>query len=54
MRDGGGCNEYAKAFPGHGITATIFHSGSYAVDENNSVALKELSFQKAGHRGPFR
>jgi hypothetical protein len=54
MGDGGGCNEYAKSFPGHGITVTIHHSGSHAVDENNKVALKELSFYKAGHRGAFR
>jgi hypothetical protein len=53
MRDGGGCNEYQKSFPSHGITATIFHTGSYAVDENNRVALKELRFAKQGHRGPF-
>lgn len=53
MRDGGGCNEYEKKFPGQGITATIFHTGSYAVDENNPVALKELRFAKAGHRGKY-
>ncbi len=52
--DGGGCNEYAKTFPSHGITATIRHTGSYAVDENNAVALKELRFAKEGHRGTFR
>jgi len=38
----------------HGITATIFHTGSYAVDENNPVALKELRFGKEGHRGVYR
>ncbi len=54
MRDSGGCHEYAKPFPSHGITATIYHSGSYAVDENNRVALKQLAFHKAGHRGPYR
>lgn len=54
MRDGGGCNEYQKKFPSHGITATIFHTGSYAVDENNPVALKELRFARQGHRGPYR
>ncbi len=54
MRDGGGCNEYEKCFASHGITATIFHTGSYAVEENNPVALKELRFAKQGHRGAFR
>ena len=54
MRDGGGCNEYAKEFPSHGITATIFHTGSYAVDENNPVALKELRITKRGHRGAYK
>lgn len=54
MRDGGGCNEYEKKFPSHGITATIFHTGSTAVDENNPVALKELRFAKQGHRGVYR
>ncbi|MEG3152199.1 DUF4132 domain-containing protein [Sphingomonas sp. ZT3P38] len=54
MRDGGGCNEYEKKFPSHGITATIFHTGSHAVDENNPVALKELRFAKEGHRGAYR
>ncbi len=54
MRDGGGCHEYEKKFPSHGITATIFHSGSHAVDENNPVALKELRFGKLGQRGVFR
>jgi HEAT repeat protein len=53
MRDGGGCNEYVKEFPSHGITATIFHTGSYAVDENNPVALKELRITKRGHRGAY-
>ena len=54
MRDGGGCHEYEKKFPSHGITATIFHTGSHAVDENNPVALKELRFGKLGQRGVFR
>lgn len=54
MRDGGGCTEYAKEFPSHGITATIFHTGSYAVDENNPVALKELRITKRGHRGAYK
>jgi hypothetical protein len=54
MRDGGGCNEYEKKFPSHGITATIFHTGSHAVDENNALALKELRFTKQGHRGAYR
>ncbi len=54
MRDGGGCNEYVKSFASHGITATIFHTGSYAVDENNPVALKELRFARQGHRGAYR
>jgi len=54
MRDGGGCHEYEKKFPSHGITATIFHTGSHAVDENNPVALKELRFGKEGHRGAYR
>lgn len=54
MRDGGGCNEYEKKFASHGITATIFHTGSYAVEENNPVALKELRFAKQGHRGTYR
>jgi hypothetical protein len=54
MRDSGGCHEYVKAFPSHCITATIWHSGSGAVDENNRIALKELSFQKAGQYGAFR
>ncbi|MFC4256600.1 DUF4132 domain-containing protein [Altererythrobacter xixiisoli] len=54
MRDGGGCNEYQKSFPSHGITATIFHTGSYAVEENNPVALKELRFARQGHRGAYR
>ena len=54
MGDGGGCHEYEKKFPSHGITATIFHSGSHAVDENNPVALKELRFGKLGQRGVFR
>jgi hypothetical protein len=54
MRDSGGCHEYAKSFPSHGITATIFHTGSHAVDENNRVALKELRFSKEGHRGSYR
>ncbi|WP_447756173.1 DUF4132 domain-containing protein [Sphingopyxis fribergensis] len=53
MRDGGGCHEYEKKFPSHGITATIFHTGSHAVDENNPVALKELRFAKQGHRGTY-
>jgi len=54
MRDGGGCNEYAKQFPSQGITVTIFHTGSYAVDENNPVALKELRFTQEGQRGALR
>lgn len=54
MRDGGGCNEYEKKFSSHGITATIFHTGSYAVDENNQVALKELRFTKQGYSGVYR
>jgi hypothetical protein len=54
MRDSGGCHEYVKEFPSHGITATIWHSGSYAVDENLRQALKELKFTKAGHRGVYR
>lgn len=54
MGDGGGCHEYVKEFRSHGITATIWHTGSYAVDDNNRVALKELTFAKAGHRGPYR
>jgi hypothetical protein len=54
MRDGGGCHEYEKKFPSQGITATIFHTGSHAVDENNPVALKELRFGKQGHRGTYR
>ncbi|WP_261300262.1 DUF4132 domain-containing protein [Sphingomonas alpina] len=54
MRDGGGCHEYEKKFPSHGITATIFHTGSHAVDENNPLALKELHFTKQGHRGTYR
>jgi Domain of unknown function (DUF4132) len=54
MRDSGGCHEYVKEFPSHGITATIWHTGSYAVDENLRQALKELKFTKAGHRGVYR
>lgn len=54
MRDSGGCHEYVKAFPSHGITATIWHTGSYAVDENLPLALKELKITKSGHRGPYR
>lgn len=54
MRDSGGCHEYVKEFPSHGITATIWHTGSYAVDDNNRVALKELKITKSGHRGPYR
>lgn len=54
MRDGGGCHEYEKTFSSHGITATIFHTGSAAQDENNPVALKELRFAKQGHRGTYR
>jgi hypothetical protein len=54
MRDSGGCHEYVKEFPSHGITATIWHSGSYAVDENVPQALTELKFTKAGHRGVYR
>ena len=54
MRDSGGCHEYVKEFRSHAITATIWHTGSYAVDENNRVALKELKFTKAGHRGVYR
>jgi hypothetical protein len=44
MGDGGGCNEYAKTFPSLGLIANIHHTGSYAVDENNQVALTGLSF----------
>lgn len=54
MRDSGGCHEYVKTFPSHGITATIWHTGSYAVDENLPLALKELKITKSGHRGPYR
>ena len=54
MRDSGGCYEYVKTFPSHGITATIWHTGSYAVDENLPLALKELKITKNGHRGPYR
>lgn len=54
MRDNGGCHEYVKEFASHGITATIWHSGSYAVDENLPQALTELKFTKAGHRGTYR
>lgn len=54
IRDGGGCNEYEKKFSSHGISATIFHTGSHAIDENNPVALKELRFSKQGHRGDYR
>ncbi|MBA4044947.1 MAG: hypothetical protein C0471_11085 [Erythrobacter sp.] len=54
MRDSGGCHEYVKEFPSHGITATIWHSGCYAVDENVPQALTELKFTKAGHRGVYR
>lgn len=54
MRDSGGCHEYVKEFPSHGITATIWHTGSYAVDENLRQALKELKLTKAGHRGVYR
>lgn len=53
-RDGGWCSEYEKTFSSHGITATIFHTGAHAVDENNPVALKELRFAKEGHRGTYR
>jgi hypothetical protein len=48
MGDGGGCNEYEKPFQSLGMSATIHHSGSYAQDENNPVALKGLSFRKNG------
>lgn len=51
MGDGGGCNEYVKTFAGVGIGATIHHSGSHAVDENNPVALKALTFERVGRRG---
>jgi Domain of unknown function (DUF4132) len=54
MRDSGGCHEYVKEFPSHGITATIWHTGSHAVDENLPQALTELKFTKAGHRGTYR
>jgi hypothetical protein len=54
MRDSGGCHEYVKEFRSQGITATIWHSGSYAVDENVPQALTELKFTKAGHRGVYR
>lgn len=53
MSDGGGCLEYAKAFPAQGVTATIHHSGSHAVDENNRIALKELSFTGKRRSGPL-
>lgn len=48
VRDSGGCHEYEKKFPSQGITATIFHTGSYAHDDNDPVALKELRFGKEG------
>lgn len=54
MRDGGGCHEYAKEFRSQGITATIWHTGSHAHDDNNRVALTELKFTKSGHRGVYR
>jgi hypothetical protein len=54
MGDGGGCQEYMKSFPGHGISATIHHSGSNAVDENNRVALKQLTFSRKRQRGPVK
>lgn len=54
MGDGGGCHEYCKEFRSQGIIATIWHTGSYAVDDNNRVALKELTFSRSGHRGPYR
>lgn len=54
MGDGGGCHEYVKEFRSQGITATIWHTGSYAVDDNNRVALKELRFTKDRHRGAYR
>lgn len=54
MGDGGGCHEYAKEFRSHGITATIWHTGSYAHDENNRVALTELKFTREGNRGTYR
>ena len=54
MGDGGGCHEYAKEFRSQGITATIWHTGSYAVDDNNRVALTELKFTREGRRGTFR
>ena len=54
MGDGGGCQEYSKSFPGHGITATIHHSGSDAVDENNRVALKQLTFARKRQSGAVK
>lgn len=54
MGDGGGCNEYAKTFPAHGVTATIHHTGSYAVDENNRVALKTLTFGRGRANGAVK
>ncbi len=54
MGDGGGCHEYAKEFRSHGITATIWHTGSYAHDENNRVAITELKFSREGRRGTYR
>lgn len=54
MGDSGGCHEYAKEFRSHGITATIWHTGSYAHDDNNRVALTELKFTKQGNRGAYR
>ena len=54
MRDSGGCHEYVKTFPSHGITATIWHTGSAAEDQNQRLALKELKFTKQSHRGIYR
>lgn len=54
MRDSGGCHEYVKTFPSHGITATIWHTGSAAEDQNQRLALKELKFTKHSHRGIYR
>jgi hypothetical protein len=54
MGDGGGCNEYVKTFSSHGLIATIHHTGSYAEDENNLVALTGLSFAKGQYSGAMK
>lgn len=54
MGDGGGCHEWVKAFPSHGLTATIHHTGAHAQDENLPVALKDLRFARERRRGAFR